>query len=155
MARDVDKRKTRKALNRIRRAKAAAEKAIAESPDAEAAQAARQALSDWETEFVTSVEHRLEEFGSAFADHTKGSLDEPLSQLQEAKLKEIEKKARGKGPKGFQSRKPMKQGSGFKNKKAALTSRSRDIHEDMDDLPEPVRQKGHLRLIKGGEDPST
>ena len=48
MARDVDERKKRKVLNRIRRAKAAAERAIETSGDTEAAEAARRELSDWE-----------------------------------------------------------------------------------------------------------
>ena len=154
MAREVDEKKTRKALNRLRRAKRAAETA-AESGEED------RALSEWESEFVESVEDRLESFGSAFADPEKGAADEALSALQALKLREIEKKAKGK------ARKPMKRGSGFKSKAPKRQTRSRDIHEDveMDEAPgtdqaretqeadAPPRPSGppKLRLVKGGE----
>ncbi|WP_375283487.1 hypothetical protein [Marinicauda pacifica] len=154
MARDVDERKKRKVLNRIRRAKAAAERAIETSGDTEAAEAARRELSDWEAEFVASVEQRLNEFGSAFADPEKGALDEPLSRLQELKLKEIEKKAKGKGKAGFGARSSFRSnGSGFKGKTPQRAS-GRDIHDDVPgdtaapETPDPVetlRQSGAVR----------
>ena len=161
MAREVDDRKKRRALNRLRRAKAAAEKAIAESDDPEAAAEARRLLSEWEAEFLDSVEERLEEYGSAFADPEKGDLDEPLSRLQLAKLKEIEKKAKGdSGPprrSSFKSR-----GSGFR-RKTPPKSRARDINDDIEapDEPKapepgpdekPVEKRPVFRVIKGGKD---
>lgn len=146
MAREVDEKATRKAMTRIRRAKAAVERAIAkaEGEDPEAAEAARVELSDWETEFMSSVEQRLTTYGSAFADPTLGEDGEALSTRQIAKLKEIEKKARGKGPKGFSRASSFKsKGSGFKRKGAPMRSSSRDINEDVeDDAPdqaEPAR----------------
>ena len=98
MPRDIDDKKKRKALRKLRRA---AERAETEGGPG---------LSDWEREFVDEVEARVEKYGSAFADPEKGNLDEPLSSLQTQKLKEIDKKSRGKGS-GF------KQRSGFKSKK--------------------------------------
>ena len=50
------------------------------------------------TGFSAAWEERLNTFGSAFADPEKGALDEPLSRLQAAKLKELEDKAKGKEP---------------------------------------------------------
>jgi hypothetical protein len=52
-------------------------------------------LSDWEGEFLGSVEARIETFGRAFADPTKGAAGESLSALQQVKLKEITRKAKG------------------------------------------------------------
>ncbi|MEO0714971.1 MAG: hypothetical protein AAFY37_13790, partial [Pseudomonadota bacterium] len=82
MPRDVDERKKRKALRKLRRAAELAEAGLGPP------------LSDWEREFLEEVQARIEEFGSAFADASKGQLDEPLSALQSAKLREIDKKAR-------------------------------------------------------------
>jgi hypothetical protein len=142
VARETDDKKTRiKALNRLRRAKRAAD-AAGEDPD--------RALSDWESESVEGVEERLEKFGSAFADPEKGGADEALSFRQAVKLKEIEKKAKGK------ARKPMKRGSGFKAKSPGFKSRSRDIHEDVQEEDEqaPPRPTGppKLRVITGGDE---
>lgn len=149
MAREIDERKKRKVLNRIRRARDAAERAIAKSDDPEAAEAAQRDLSDWEEEFVTSVEQRLNEYGSAFADPEKGALDEPLSRLQEMKLKEIEKKARGKGgaKPGFGRASSFKsRGSGFKSKLPSRPS-SRDTHEDEEPQPAPPRERPRPALV--------
>ena len=140
MAREVDEKATRKALARIRRAKAAVERAIAASDDPDAADAARTELTDWEAEFMASVEERLGKFGSAFADPRLGSDGEALSRLQLAKLKEIENKAKGKSG-GFKRGSSFKsKGSGFKRKGAPRRSSSRDINEDLDavDAPEPL-----------------
>ena len=68
--------------------------------------------SGWEKEFLTEVDTRLEKYGSAFNDLSKGRGDEALSSLQTVKLKEIAAKARGKKRKGFTTRKPM----GWKNR---------------------------------------
>ena len=116
MARDIDEKKKRKALRKLRKA---AERADAENGPG---------LSEWEREFVEDVEMRVEKYGSAFGDPEKGNLDEPLSALQTRKLKEIDKKSRGKKS-SFKTR------SGFSNsrkKKQAFKPRSRDIHEDVE-----------------------
>jgi hypothetical protein len=53
-------------------------------------------LSDWEGEFLGSVEERLERYGRAFGDPEKGSLASSLSIRQTVKVKEIAAKASGK-----------------------------------------------------------
>jgi len=95
MSREIDERKKKKALRRLDRVRRALAEAEADG-DAEAAREARALLTEWEDEFLGSVEERLNTFGSAFTDPDKGSLDEPLSQLQAAKLKELEANAKGK-----------------------------------------------------------
>ncbi|WP_421788296.1 hypothetical protein [Hyphobacterium sp.] len=144
MPREVDPKKTRKALRRLQRARKKIE--TSEKSDT---------LSDWEDEFLDSVAGRLETYGSAFNDPDKGQLDEALSGLQTAKLREIEKKAAGK------TRKPMSRGKGFKSsfKKKGAGPRVRDINEDIEDEaaeepPEPPRpgRPPKLRVVKGGQD---
>ena len=70
MPRDVDERKKRKALRKIRKAAMLAEQGLGPP------------LSDWERQFLEEVEERIEKFGSAFHDLEKGSADEALSSLQ-------------------------------------------------------------------------
>lgn len=142
MPREVDPKKTRKALRRLERTR----RKIAEKQGEDT-------LSEWEDEFITSVGGRLETYGSAFNDPDKGQLDEALSGLQTAKLREIEKKADGKG------RKPLPRGKGFKQssfKSKGHAPRVRDINEDIEDVADepavPPRPEGppKLRVIKGG-----
>src|ERR1043165_5144989 len=58
-------------------------------------------LSDWEGEFLGSVEERVEVYGRAFRDPEKGHLGASLSVRQGLKPKEIAAKANGKGkPRG-------------------------------------------------------
>lgn len=147
MTREVDPKKTRKALRRLERTR----RKIAEKKGEDT-------LSDWEDEFITSVGDRLETYGSAFNNPDKGKLDEALSGLQAVKLREIEKKAYGK------ARKPMNRGKGFKHSSFKSKSRSssprvRDINDDIGDHtaaepPSPPRPSGppRLRVIKGGDD---
>lgn len=73
----------RAALNALRRAERAAKRAGV-------------ALSDWEGEFLGSVQARLETFGRAFGDPEKGAAGAALSLLQTVKLKEISAKAKGR-----------------------------------------------------------
>ena len=73
----------RAALNALRRAERAAKRAGV-------------ALSDWEGEFLGSVQARLETFGRAFGDPEKGAAGAALSLLQAVKLKEISAKAKGR-----------------------------------------------------------
>jgi len=65
-------------------------------------------LSDWEGEFLGSVEDRLKTYGRAFGDPEKGAPGQALSALQHVKLREISAKAKGevKAPKrtGFRRR---------------------------------------------------
>jgi hypothetical protein len=73
----------RAALNALRRARKAAEKNNV-------------ALSEWEGEFLGSVEGRVEKYGRAFGDPEKGLAGTSLSVRQAVKLKEIAGKATGK-----------------------------------------------------------
>ncbi len=72
----------RSALNALKRAKRAADRAGVD-------------LSDWEGEFLGSVEDRLNLYGRAFGDPEKGAAGAALSILQGVKLKEISAKAKG------------------------------------------------------------
>ena len=73
----------RAALNALRKARRMADKAGVE-------------LSDWEGEFLGSVEQRVKTYGRAFGDPEKGAPGQALSVLQTVKLKEIAGKAQGK-----------------------------------------------------------
>lgn len=53
-------------------------------------------LSDWEGEFLGSVEGRVEKYGRAFGDPEKGAPGTSLSIRQTVKLKEIAGKAKGR-----------------------------------------------------------
>ncbi len=75
----------RAALNALKRARRAAE-------------AAGVPLSEWEGEFLGSVEGRVTTYGRAFGDPEKGAAGAALSTLQGVKLKEITAKAKGKAP---------------------------------------------------------
>ena len=65
-------------------------------------------LSDWEGEFLGSVEARVSTYGRAFADPEKGGAGQAFSALQARKLKEIAAKAKGeeKPRRGFARRAP-------------------------------------------------
>jgi hypothetical protein len=76
------------------RAKRAALRALKKAK--KAADASQVKLSDWEGEFLGSVETRVECFGRAFRDPEKGAPRAALSMLQAQKLKEIEAKAKGR-----------------------------------------------------------
>lgn len=122
MPREVDGKKTRKALRIVR--KLAAKGASAETVDAETGEVKPAAgevdYSQWENQFLGEIDQRLEKYGSAFHDLGKGRKEEALSTLQAVKLKEIAAKARGKKRKGLATKKPL----GW-NKRAA-PSRNRE-----------------------------
>lgn len=109
MPREVDRKKTRKALRIIR--KLAAKGSAPETIDPETGEVkpgeGAVDYSQWENEFLTEVDQRLEKFGSAFHDLSKGRKEEALSNLQTVKLKEIAAKARGKKRKGLSTKKPL------------------------------------------------
>lgn len=90
---DLKAQAKRAALNALKRARRTANKAGIE-------------LSDWEGEFLGSVEDRLKTYGRAFGDPEKGGAGQALSALQTVKLKEITLKAKGE-------KRPMKRGKGF------------------------------------------
>jgi hypothetical protein len=86
----------RAALNALKRARRMADRAGVK-------------LSEWEGEFLGSVETRVKTFGRAFGDPEKGAPGEALSALQTVKLKEIAAKA--KGEKKALKRKPFRRKS--------------------------------------------
>jgi hypothetical protein len=86
----------RAALNALKRARRMADRAGVK-------------LSEWEGEFLGSVETRVKTFGRAFGDPEKGAPGEALSALQTVKLKEIAAKA--KGEKKELKRKPFRRKS--------------------------------------------
>jgi hypothetical protein len=86
----------RAALNALKRAKRMAERAGVK-------------LSEWEGDFLGSVEDRVKTFGRAFGDPEKGAPGQALSNLQTVKLKEIAAKAKGGGEKKpWGRKKPLK-----------------------------------------------
>ncbi len=133
MPRDVDDRKKRKALRKIRKAAMLAEQGLGPP------------LSDWEKQFLEEVEQRIETYGSAFHDLEKGGADEALSALQFVKLREIDKKARGKGSSAF------RKSNGFKRK---TPPRERQIDDDVDELPPPPETTGP-QLVRASDLPPT
>ncbi len=114
MPRDIDRKQTRKAQRIIR--KLAAKGSAPETIDPETGEVkpgeGKVDYSQWENEFLTEVDQRLEKYGSAFNDLSKGRKDDVLSNLQTVKLKEIAAKARGKPRKGLTTKKPL----GWKNR---------------------------------------
>jgi hypothetical protein len=82
---DLKAQAKRAALNALKRARRAADRAGVK-------------LSDWEGEFLGSVESRVATYGRAFGDPEKGAPGQSLSTLQGVKLKEITNKAKGKAP---------------------------------------------------------
>ena len=78
----------RAALNALKKARRAAERAGVK-------------LSEWEGEFLGSVEQRVKTYGRAFGDPEKGSPGASLSSLQTVKLKEISAKAKGEKKAGL------------------------------------------------------
>ncbi len=85
--------KSRKPPDRREQAKRAALKALRRAR--RAADESGVKLSDWEGEFLGSVEGRVEKYGRAFGDPEKGAEGTSLSVRQARKLKEIEAKAKG------------------------------------------------------------
>ena len=90
---DLKAQAKRAALNALKRARRSADKLGVE-------------LSEWEGEFLGSVEDRLKTYGRAFGDPEKGAAGQALSMMQAVKLKEITAKA--KGEKKTLQRKPFK-----------------------------------------------
>jgi hypothetical protein len=80
---DPRERARRAALNALKRTRRSAERTGT-------------ALSEWEGEFLGSVEGRVEQYGRAFRDPEKGPPGASLSVRQTVKLKEIGAKANGK-----------------------------------------------------------
>lgn len=160
--REVDKRKTTKALRKLRRAAM------------RASEEGGPGLTSWEKDFVEGVTGRLEKYGSAFRDPGKGRLEEALSQRQAHVARAIDKKSRkpvaktsGKAVDGpdrpkqgglrrseFRRKTPMGKRAG---------PRVRDVDDDLVQTPDsasldpqttPEQKRAGLRLVRGGKDRS-
>lgn len=151
--REVDKRKTNKALRKLRRA---ADRATEEGGPG---------LTTWEKDFVEGVSERLEKYGSAFRDPGKGRLEEALSQRQAQVARVIDKKSRkakadaGKPADERTPQSRLKPQSTFKRKnpmrskaKPGWTPRVRDINDDITpEDPAPAEKRPALKVIPGGK----
>lgn len=137
MGREIDERKKRRALRKLRKAQELAEQGLGPP------------LSDWELEFLEEVEQRIETYGSAFGDASKGDLEEPLSTLQQVKLKEIDKKARGKGRSGFQ-RGPAKRAAPPCRKIEEVGETGAEASAPPPP-PQPPTARPAFRVIEGGK----
>lgn len=155
--REVDKRKTTKALRKLRRA---ADRAAEEGGPG---------LTTWEKDFVEGVSTRLEKYGSAFRDPSKGRLDEALSSRQTHIVRVIDKKSRnaakkagdGKSVNKVPADKPhgssLSRGKPMRaSAKQKWTPRVRDINDDVvspepTPLATPERRRIHLKVVPGGK----
>lgn len=131
-------------------------------------------ITDWEDEFIASVDERLEKFDSAFADPSLGGFAEALSNKQKQVLAQMRRKIKDKSkqaPQGRSGDDPAKPQwkSSFKNK-SNYKPRVRNIEDDMfepepepepklepkfkqDPKPKtpPPKQKPFLKIIDGGK----
>lgn len=82
-------------------------------------------LSDWENDFIESLDERLEKYGRAFNDPDLGAMNAPLSLRQGLKVKQIRQKAKGESDfKPIQKpRKPLRAKSEKKLKLEAAQKR--------------------------------
>jgi hypothetical protein len=168
LARDVDEKKTRKALRKLKRA---AERVT---------EAGGPGLTEWEKQFVEGVTTKLETYGSAFRDPGKGSLDEALSERQTHIVRAIDKKGRRAkaampAGEGEPVKPPQRPHSSFKRKGPPQRAMGRDIRADeppvleivpatlVPPAPVPAAKTGKLapksaakrpalRVIPGGRD---
>jgi hypothetical protein len=95
MSRRVDPALTKRAIAALKRA-------------ADKAKASEEGLSEWESEFLTSLDTRLKTYGSAFNDPDKGQLSAPLSLRQGLKVRQISKKGEASKTGEAKPRKPRK-----------------------------------------------
>lgn len=166
MKREVDQRKTRKALRKLRQA--------AESAEEDGAPG----LTTWEKDFVEGVTTRLEKYGSAFRDPGKGRLEEALSNRQQQVTRAITAKTRkakaaakvpatgakdGTAKPAPRSTFQRKSTLGAKPKaggksaaKSGWKPRIRDINDDPvraapSAAPTPASTRANLKIIRGGK----
>jgi hypothetical protein len=141
MPRELDEKKTRKAKRILRRV-------------AERAEVAPKPLTDWEKAFVQGVSERLETYGSAFRDPTKGRLEDALSVRQAHVVRQLDKKTRAgaspeDGPGGPEHR-PVRNGLKRKSPLRARRPVKPSSPPEDDPPPRPVGPP-RLRAIKGGK----
>ncbi|MGE0045762.1 MAG: hypothetical protein AB7J28_06885 [Hyphomonadaceae bacterium] len=108
MPREVDPKRTRKALRIVKKLAAMEAKERVDPETGEILPPEGVDYSNWESEFLGEVSQRLEKYGSAFHNLSKGRAEDALSMLQSAKLREIAAKAKGKPRKPLRAKKPMR-----------------------------------------------
>lgn len=127
--REVDPRKTRRALAKLRRAVAKADAKDSDGAAGDGGEPSAAGLTAWEREFAESLETRLTQYGSAFRDPTKGALEEPLSLRQAAKLRELAGKG-AKKDRASPAKTPARRRKGFGAR--GRGPRVRQIDEDFE-----------------------
>ena len=167
---EAEKQKIKDQKARVRRARSAQRKLKKARIELEALGE----ITDWEDEFIASVDERLEKYDSAFADRALGGFGQALSNKQQQVLAQMRKKIKDKNKRMKQGdtyddpAKP-KWGSSFKNK-SGFKPRVRNIEDDMysDDEPSysgiqsakppseppqeaPMKAKPFLKIIDGGK----
>jgi len=100
-------------------------------------------LSDWEGEFLDSVETRIGTYGRAFADPEKGDRESALSILQTRKLKEIGAKADGETPgrKGGWTRSPSAKATPAKTRPDKPDASKDGVNKSGASRPGMIRRK--------------
>lgn len=124
-------------------------------------------ITDWEDEFIASVDERLEKYDSAFIDPSlgisRGRFAQALSNRQQQVLAQMRRKIKDKSKQAPQEdpAKPQWKSS-FKNKQS-FKPRVRNIEDDMFDEPEASEPKTQssskqanpkrpfLKIINGGK----
>ena len=155
LARDAeqDKRREKQAKARLRRARSAqrqlkrAKKQLEDCGE----------MTEWEAEFIASVDERLDKYDAAFADRSKGGPMDALSQKQKQVLAAMRRKIKDiQNPKTKTSVKAKPRfGAGFKTKQN-FVPRVRHLEDEMggdgDEAPQtPKKAPPTLRVIKGGK----
>jgi len=171
---EAEKQKIKDQKARVRRARNAQRKLKKARVELEALGE----ITDWEDEFIASVDERLEKYDSAFADPSLGGFGQALSNKQQQVLAQMRKKIKDKskqtkhGDKDDDPAKPQWRSS-FKNK-SGFKPRVRNIEDDMygdisdngePSYPEsqsakppekppqgaPMKAKPFLKIIDGGK----
>jgi len=150
---EQEKAKIKAGKARIRKARTAQRKLKKARADLEALGE----ITDWEDEFIASVDERLDKYGAAFADPSLGGFSEALSNRQKQVLAQMRRKIKdfkrdgGKQAPQDDPAKP-KWRSSFKNK-SNYKPRVRHIEDEMfedADTP-PPKGKPRLKIIDGGK----
>jgi len=157
---EAEKQKIKDQKARIRRARSAQRKLKKARTELEALGE----ITDWEDEFIASVDERLEKYDSAFADPSLGGFAQALSTRQQQVLAQMRRKIKDKNKQAKEGDpgKPQWGKSSFKNKQD-FKPRVRNIEDDICEDPEPSEpkresfpkptkpKKPFLKIIDGGK----
>ncbi len=150
---EQEKAKIKADKARIRKARTAQRKLKKARADLEALGE----ITDWEDEFIASVDERLDKYGTAFADPSLGGFSEALSNRQKQVLAQMRRKIKDKGKQAPQDPAKPQWRSSFKNK-SDYKPKVRHIEDEMCDevkTSKPQTQskpkKPFLKIIDGGK----